>query len=200
MLNVRRRIADALAQDVARPMPAVPVTDEWFDQGACRNCDAPLTTAFCGACGQKAARRFVWRDLRKETWDRVRLFELKSVRTLRHLLVSPETVAREYVLGRRATQMHPLKLLVALVAILVLLLAANRYFGLYAGNGRDAVVDLMAQRVMAYANWSFSLGTVAIFLGAWIRVADLDNLLAVGSAIGRMAKNPLEPLRGRHSQ
>ena len=64
--------------------------------------------------------------------------------------------------------MHPLKLLVALVAILVLLLAANQYFGHYAYVGRDAVVDRMAQRVMAYANWSFSLGMVAIFAGGWI--------------------------------
>ncbi|MEC3948880.1 DUF3667 domain-containing protein [Sphingobium sp. HWE2-09] len=170
MLTIRLRIADALGRNagIATPIPDGPVTDDWFAQGLCRNCSAQMTTPYCGQCGQKAAQRFVWRDIRNESWDRLRLFEIQSVRTLRHLLLSPGKVAREYVMGRRAAHMHPLKLLVALVAILVLLLAANQYFGHYAYVGRDAVVDRMAQQVMAYANWSFSLGIFAIFAGAWI--------------------------------
>jgi hypothetical protein len=169
MLNIRRKMADALGIDAetSTPMPDGPVTDDWFAQNLCRNCSTEMTTPYCGQCGQKAAHRFVWRDIRNESWDRLRLFEIQFVRTLRHLLLSPGTVAREYVLGRRAAHMHPLKLLVALVTILVLLLAANQYFGYYAYAGRDAVVDRMAQQVMAYANWSFSLGIFAIFAGAW---------------------------------
>lgn len=170
MRNVRRRIADAFRADpsVTRPMPDGAVTDDWFAQQACHNCAAPLTTPYCGACGQKVAQRLRLRDIRKESWDRIRFFEIQSVRTLLRLLVAPGIVARDYVLGRRTAYMHPLKLLVALVALLVLLLAANQYFGHYAYAGRDAVVDRMAQRVMAYANWSFSLGIVAIFASAWI--------------------------------
>lgn len=170
MLNIRRRIADAFrtGRTVVTPLPNVPVTDDWFGQDVCRNCNAAMKTPYCGQCGQKAAQRFVWRDIRSETWERVRLFEIQSLRTLRDLLTSPGTVARDFVLGRRAAHMHPLKLLVALVAILVLLLATNQYFGHYAYAGRDVVVDRMAQRVLAYANWSFSLGIIAIFLGAWI--------------------------------
>ncbi|MGY4397418.1 mannose/fructose/N-acetylgalactosamine-specific phosphotransferase system component IID [Sphingomonas sp. UYAg733] len=64
--------------------------------------------------------------------------------------------------------MHPLTLLIALVAVLVLMLAANRYFGLYGYAGGDGDVDRMAKRVLAYANWSFSLGIFAILLGSWI--------------------------------
>jgi hypothetical protein len=144
------------------------VTSAWFDAPICRNCDAPFDTPYCSQCGQKAARRFLWRDLGKESWERLRFFELRSVKTLRRLLLSPGTVAREYVMGRRTVHMHPLTLLIALVAVLVLLLAANQYFGHYGFSGKNSDVDRMAQRVMAYANWSFSLGIVAIFAGSWI--------------------------------
>ncbi|RYD57527.1 MAG: DUF3667 domain-containing protein [Sphingomonadales bacterium] len=89
-----------------------------------------------------------------------------SAKTLGRLILSPGKVARDYVMGRRARHMHPLKLLVALVAMLVLVLAAGQYFQVYHFSGQNAEVDRMAQRVMAYANWSFSLGIVAIFIGA----------------------------------
>jgi predicted Fe-S protein YdhL (DUF1289 family) len=149
-------------------IPDGPVADAWFAEPTCRNCGVAMTTAYCGGCGQKAARRFAWGDFRKETWDRLRVFELQSVRTLGRLVVAPGTVARDYVLGRRTTYMHPLKLLVATVAILVLLLAANQYFGVYAGGRRDAVLKRMASQVLAYSNWSFSLGIVAIVAAARI--------------------------------
>ena len=96
------------------------------------------------------------------------MFELPMLTTAIRLLLSPGRVAREYVLGRRSANMHPLKLLVALVAVLVVMLAANQYFASYGFKGRDAVLDRMAARVMLYANWSFSLGIFAIFLGSWI--------------------------------
>lgn len=149
------------------PIPATPVDPAWFDAPICRNCSAPLETPHCGQCGQKAAKRLGTGDVGRETWDRVRFFEWQSLRTVLRLIVSPGRVAREYVMGRRSRYMHPLKLLVALVAILVLMLAVNRYFGTYAFAGKDSTVDRMAERVMAYANWSFSLGIIAIFAGSW---------------------------------
>ncbi len=166
-----RRLLSGLGGGDTDPVPAipdVPVTEGWFDQALCRNCGESVSTAYCGGCGQKVAERFVWRDMRRETWDRLRLFELQSVRTLGELIVRPGKVAREYVMGRRAAHMHPLKLLVATVAILVLLLASNQYFSLYANVGRDAVIDRMAGQVLAYSNWSFSLGIIAIIAGARI--------------------------------
>ncbi len=170
MLNVRRIIADALGPNKQSPssLPDVPISDDWFEQPTCGNCATPMTTAYCSGCGQKAAKRFVWHDIRRETWDRFRLFELPAVRTLCKLIVTPGTVAREYVMGRRTTWMHPLKLLVATVAVLVLMLATNQYFSVYAGVDRDGVVKRMAAQVLAYSNWSFSLGIVAIVAAAAI--------------------------------
>lgn len=144
---------------------AVAVDAGWFDAAVCRNCGAARPTPFCGQCGQKAAQRFAWRDIGREGWDRLRYFELKSLKTIGRLVVGPGRVSRDYVLGKRAAVMHPLALLIALVAVLVLVLAANRYFANYGFADRD--VDRMAERVMAYANWSFSIGIVAVFLGSW---------------------------------
>lgn len=144
------------------------VTAAWFAAPICRNCGAACDTPYCCRCGQKAAKRYVWRDIGAETWERVRLFEHQALKTVGRLIVSPGAVAREYVMGKRASHMHPLKLLVALVALLVLMLAANRYFGVYGFAGKNADVDRMAKRVIAYANWSFSLGIFAIFAGSWI--------------------------------
>lgn len=149
------------------PIPDIAVDPGWFDVPVCRNCDAALDTPYCSQCGQKAAKRLAWKDIGKESWERLRLFELDTVSTLGRLVLSPGRIAREYVMGRRAAHMNPLKLLIALVAVLVLMLAANQYFGHYAYSGRNSDVDRMAQRVMAYANWSFSLGILAIFLGSW---------------------------------
>lgn len=156
------------AQQADTAIPDGAVDAAWFDAPMCRNCGQPRETSHCSHCGQKAARRFLWRDLGKETWDRLRLFEIRSAKTMGRLALSPGTVAREYVMGRRTAYMHPLTLLIALVAALVLMLAASRYFEHYGFAGRDSDVDRMAQRVMAYANWSFSLGIFAIFFGSWI--------------------------------
>lgn len=91
-----------------------------------------------------------------------------TAQTLCRLLFAPGKIARDFVLGQRSTNMHPLKLLVALVAALVLILAANRYFAHYEFAGENADVQRMAERVVAYANWSFSLGIFAIFMSSWV--------------------------------
>lgn len=139
---------------------------DWFAAGICRNCDAALAGAYCSACGQKAPTRLVFKDLAKEIWERLRLFEGKAAKTLRELVTGPGTLARRYVLGRRTAVMHPLALLLALVAILVAVLVANGYFARYAA-GEDAGLKRMADQVLAYANWSFTLGIAAVFLSSW---------------------------------
>jgi hypothetical protein len=167
MPDLRSRIIAVFRGHLAAPVVTdVAASDDWFGETKCRNCEATLTTAYCGACGQKTARRFVWRDICVETWDRIRVFELPWLRTLGKLIIAPGTVARDYVLGRRTVHMHPLKLLVATVAILVLVLAGSQYFSIYAEVDRDAVVKRMARQVLAYSNWSFSLGIIAIIAAA----------------------------------
>lgn len=155
---------------MAGPKQPVRADDVYFEAAVCRNCGNPLDTPFCGACGQKKARRLKLRDLRRETWEHWRLFEITTARTVWRLVIHPGYVAREYVMGRRKDHMHPLKLLVFMVALLVLMLNRNRFFsalGSGAGAGGDARLQRMADLVMGYANWSFSLGIIAIFLGGY---------------------------------
>lgn len=165
-MDLARAVEEAEAPTEGVDAAAAPIDTHWFEAGLCRNCDAPLATPYCAQCGQKAARRLSLGDLARESWERIRLFERDSVRTLWRLILFPGLVARDYVHGKRAAYMHPLKLLVALVAILVLILAANQYFQHFGFAGQSRDVDRMAARVVAYANWSFTLGIFAIFLGS----------------------------------
>ena len=138
--------------------------ESWFDAPTCRNCGARLDMPFCSHCGQKKSSRFAWRDLRRETWEQWRLFELVQARTLWRLVSSPGTVAREYVRGRRKDHFHPLKLLLVMVALMVLMQGYNDYFAHYSWSSRaDRQLDRMGQLIGAYANWSFSTGILAVF-------------------------------------
>lgn len=167
----RQRDAGAARVPVGAAGPKQPVRleDAYFDVPACRNCAAPLHTAYCARCGQKKAARLRWRDLRQETWQHWRLFEMSSVRTVWRLISSPGYVAREYVMGRRKDHMHPLKLLLVMVALMLVVLNYGQVFSHFGYSTRaDAQIDRMAELVRAYANWSFSTGIFAIFAGSWL--------------------------------
>ncbi len=140
----------------------------WADPSRCGNCGTHFNSPFCSHCGQKAVKRLVGADIVRETWERWRLCEFVSLRTVWHLAVGPGRVAREYVFGRRKAHSHPLTLLIALVALLVVMLATNRYFQNFGFSGQNSDVDRMAERVMAYSTWSFSLGIFAILAGSWV--------------------------------
>lgn len=156
-------------RDTAEPRQPVLIEDAYFQAPVCRNCAALLHAAYCSICGQKKARRFAWRDLHQETWQRWRLFELSTASTLWRLVSSPGSVARDYVMGMRKRHMHPLKLLLVMVALLVLALNRNRFFAYFSHSDRaDAQVNQMAALVQSYANWSFTLGILAIWAGSFL--------------------------------
>ena len=151
-----------------------------FAAPLCHNCGAALATAFCGACGQKRAQRLDFGAVRSEAWQSYRLFELSMVKGALRMLRAPGLVAREFVLGARAKHVHPLKLL--LVAIGLMLLVLTRLDALVS---QDASVSHVRELVRAYANWSFSLGILAI-VGAsvvvlrWRQPFNLTEHLVLG--------------------
>jgi hypothetical protein len=173
--------AVALAVGAARSTQALSTPDAaHFAAPQCHNCGAALATPFCGACGQKRARRLDFGAVRSEAWQSYRLFELSLVKGALNFLRAPGLVAREFVLGARARHIHPLKLL--LIAIGLLLLALSRTNALASQNANlGAAIEL----VRAYANWSFSLGIVAI-VGAstlvlrWRQPFNLTEHLVLG--------------------
>lgn len=137
------------------------VTAAHFESEVCRNCSAALDAPHCGACGQKKAARLGLGDLRAEAWSSYRWFEASLVRAGLRLATQPGAVAREYVLGARKCHVHPLKLLLVAVGLLIWLLAETRYLA----SGTQQVSAAMAL-VVRYSKWSFSLGIPAIWLAS----------------------------------
>jgi hypothetical protein len=138
--------------------------DAHFAAPVCHNCGAALATAYCGECGQKRAQRLDLGAVRSEAWQSYRLFEMSFVKGTLRFLRSPGGVAREFVLGARARHIHPLKLLLVAIGLLLLVLARTNALA-----SQDAQVSHAFELVRAYANWSFSLGIVAI-VGASLAV------------------------------
>ncbi len=134
-----------------------PVDDAHFEAALCRNCGVERHAAHCGVCGQKAVARFSLRDVGDEVWQSWRLFELSFLHSALRLARAPGLVAREYVLGARKRHVHPLKLLLFAVALLVVLLDRTGY--LTAGQTQ---LSGQMQLVADWARWSFSLGLFAV--------------------------------------
>lgn len=130
----------------------------------CRNCNAALSTPYCGQCGQKKVGRLGRRALGVEVWQHWRLFELPVLKAAWNVLRWPGRVAREYVLGARTRHLHPLKLLLLAIAALLLVLSQGNYLEVVARSDKGADPNLVRGMsvVRSYANWSFSLAILAI--------------------------------------
>ncbi len=90
----------------------------------CYNCGAVLQGRWCFACGQAAHdfHRNAW-HLGAEAAEDFFHADGRLWRTLRRLVSNPARLTREYLAGRRASQMPPLRLF--LVALLILFLIGN---------------------------------------------------------------------------
>ncbi len=79
---------------------------------ACRNCGVPLQGRYCHACGQKAAHSVV--TLRELVHEAIHEFahldNSKIVQTLKLLLFKPGELTAEFLRGRRARYIPPLRL------------------------------------------------------------------------------------------
>lgn len=96
---------------------------------ACRNCGETLLGDFCWRCGQEAADfHRPLRSLASDFFENVLNLDSKLLRTAGPLLFKPGRLTREYLAGRRAPYVRPLKLylLAALVAFGVLALWPQR--------------------------------------------------------------------------
>ena len=177
--TTRNMLRGLVPDDSAIAMAATDarLDDAHFEEAVCRNCGTVRTKPHCGACGQAAVRRFCLRDVAKEFWLSRRLFELPVLHAALRLARAPGRVAREYVLGARKRHVHPLKLLLFAVALLVVLLGKTGY--LTAGQTQ---LSAQMQLVADWARWSFSLG---LFAGLFATLAVFRR---------RLGYNPVEHL------
>ena len=139
----------------------VPATH--FSEPVCRNCGFEQRTPFCPACGQPKAKRFDLAAVRSEAWQGWRWFEWETLRGALRLARQPGTVAREYVLGARKKHVHPLKLLLVAIGLLLLVRAYTPY-----DRSTHAGMSQALALVREYGKWSFSLGIFAIFAASWL--------------------------------
>ena len=114
--------------------PAAPATPAAQEAGMaaahCQNCGAVVEARYCGACGQKleAPVHSLWHFTQLATEDLTHA-DSRLWRTLAALLFRPGFLTREFLLGRRARYLPPLRLyLVLSVAFFVVAGTQPRHF------------------------------------------------------------------------
>lgn len=139
------------------PTQLLPLDEAHFAAPLCRNCGQPLQSPYCAVCGQKKAERFKLTTIASEAWDKVRVFDFDTLTSIGRVVVGPGRVAREFVLGARKKHVHPLKLLLIAIGVLLLVLAQSRYL-----DSANAELSRAMQLMQSYGQWSFSIALVAI--------------------------------------
>lgn len=134
---------------------------DYFAAPICRNCNAALDGPYCSQCGQRRASRLQFGVVRAEAWQSYRVFEFGLLRAAWRLARAPGHVAREYVMGARTRHIHPLKLLLPAIGVLLLVLTQANHL-----SSAHAQLSQAMEWVRMYANWSISLGVFAIFIAS----------------------------------
>ena len=93
---------------------------------ACLNCGTPLSGAFCAACGQRDVPAYpTVRELAKDAFSELSGWDGRFAVSIRRLIGRPGMLTREFLEGRRARYISPLRLyLVASLAYFVVASAA----------------------------------------------------------------------------
>jgi hypothetical protein len=95
----------------------------------CANCGTPLAGEFCHLCGQRAGHLHLgFREFFHEAFHELAHFDGKILLTLKTLLFRPGVLTREFIEGRRAQYITPVRLYLVVSAI---------FFFLAATHGRD---------------------------------------------------------------
>ena len=94
----------------------------------CLNCGAPLPGAFCAACGQRAVPpNPTVRELAGDAWHEMSGYDGRIMSTIRGLL-RPGFLTREYLAGRRAHYLPPLRVYLILSVIYFVVAASAPTF------------------------------------------------------------------------
>ena len=91
--------------------------------GACLNCGSPLQGSFCSACGQRAVpQNPTVSELAGDAWQELSGYDGRIAATVRGLF-RPGYLTREYVAGRRARYLSPIRLYL-IVSVMYFVVAA----------------------------------------------------------------------------
>jgi hypothetical protein len=83
------------------------------EEKICLNCNAELNGRFCHICGQEnlEPKQSVWSLVSHFLYD-ITHFDGKFFSTVRHLVSKPGFLSKEYIRGRRASYLNPIKMYV----------------------------------------------------------------------------------------
>ena len=94
--------------------PLTPVSDKSAQSAECLNCAAPYTGEYCSGCGQRHIDpRPTVRELLHEAAEELLGWDGKLVRTFRLLIAKPGALTQEYLAGRRASYITPIRIYLA---------------------------------------------------------------------------------------
>jgi|GEM_PF-6582586 len=117
-------VAETGTKRGARP----PEQGEW-----CRNCDTKLVGPYCSGCGQRADEYSVsLAVLARDAADEYLSFDSRLLRTIIALVLRPGYLTRQYLIGRRARYVRPLRLYI--VASLLFFLSFSFFGGGFRPN------------------------------------------------------------------
>ncbi len=93
----------------------------------CANCDSQLSGQYCAICGQRTKSRMItlWEMIR-EASDIIVSLDSKLWRTLTMLLFRPGRLTRDYLEGRQARYVAPLRLFLGLTLLFFFLVAIQQ--------------------------------------------------------------------------
>ncbi len=101
------------------------VTDKLPAQGrSCRNCGAPLAGDFCGACGQRD-RDLRLTDIAGEALEDITDLDSRLWKTLKTLVRHPGRITADYIGGRRARYLPPVRLYLVVSFLVFLSLSVS---------------------------------------------------------------------------
>ncbi|QFU77246.1 DUF3667 domain-containing protein [Halioglobus maricola] len=110
-----------------------------MDQQTCRNCKTPVDGEYCSHCGQReghADKRFL--DLAGEIVGDVFDVDSRLWRTLTSLLFRPGKLTAEFIAGRRARYIPPLRLYLIFSFVVFLVMAMDASNALVTGEDAEA--------------------------------------------------------------
>jgi uncharacterized protein DUF3667 len=122
----------APVQPASPPLDATTRAPSWDTQ--CLNCGASLTAAFCGECGQRAVPAHpTLRELFGEAFAEFSGWDGKFAETIRTLVRRPGQLTIEFLAGRRARFISPLRLYLTASVLYFLLAESAPSSGSYIG-------------------------------------------------------------------
>jgi Protein of unknown function (DUF3667) len=162
-------------------------------QTLCRNCDDTLTGEYCSTCGQREGRGDIrFSDLASEVLGDFLHWDSRVWRTFVPLLFKPGFLTSEFIAGRRARYLPPVRLYLVISFVLFLFISISAGEIAITPADDDPIQSPPAQSSMAQHEADPAPGATAADSEVRIDIADEDSPAWLKSLEERMTTNVRE--------